>query len=159
MPLRFELVTPERVVFRTDVDQATLPTTQGEMTILQNHIPLVATLVPGIVRLHKGGVEEEVAVSGGAIQVLPGNKISVLADAAERGNDLDIAVIEDAVRRAEQLMREKVVQDDNAYAAAAAALERELSRARVARRHHVKHGIPLIEQAILSPDESDTKLS
>lgn len=152
--IHFELITPERAVFREDVDRMTLPTTQGEITILPGHVPLVASLVPGVARLWRGAeAPEDVAVSGGFIEVGP-NKVRVLADTAERGMELDVSAIEKAKVRAEQVMKETVRTDDVAYAAAAAALERELARYKVARRYRAARSNPTIDKANLPPDEN-----
>lgn len=152
--IHFELVTPERVVFQQDIDEVTLPTAGGEITVLEQHIPLVATLVPGIVRLRKNGVEEDVAVSGGFIEVSDGTHIRVLADSAERAFELNFTIIEEAKQRAEQVMKEIVRSDDVAYARAAAALERETARFAVARRHHGKSRVPTIDSANLPSDQN-----
>lgn len=151
--LHFELITPERVVFKQEVDQVTLPTSEGEITILTNHLPLVAALVPGIAQLKVGDTIEDVAVSGGFIEVAAGNHIRVLADTAERGMELDLSAIELAKERAEQVMKQSVHSDDSAFAAAAAGLERELARYRVAKKHSVRH-TPRIDAANLPPDEN-----
>lgn len=137
MPLQFELVTPERLVFQETVDQVTLPTTLGEITILPNHRDLVANLVSGIAHLKRGTVEEDVAVSGGFIEVKK-NSVRVLADTAERGEELDLKTIELAKQRAEEVMKATDRRDDTAFAAAAAALERELARYRVIKRRGVR---------------------
>lgn len=135
MPIHFVLVTPERVLLREEVDEVTLPTSEGEITILPNHIPLVASLVAGVATVKKGNSTDEIAVSGGFIEVQNGSKIRVLADTAERGHELDISVIEQAKQRAENVMKEAVRADDTQYAAAAAAMERELARYKVAHKH------------------------
>ncbi len=154
MPIHFELVTPERVVFRQEIDIITLPTESGEVTILPNHIPLVSALVPGVVHLKKGKLEEDVAVSGGFIEVMPESSIRVLADTAERGFELKLDVIEKAKARAEKLMNETIHSNDAQYAAAAAALEREIVRYKVARKH-IRGPVPTIDKAIL-PDNENT---
>lgn len=154
MPIHLELITPERVVFKTDVDQVTLPTAMGEITVLPNHSPLVATLVPGVARLKNSQGEEEVAVSGGFIEILQDNVVRVLADTAERGHELDLHTIEEAKARAEKVMKEAVHSDDASFAAAAAGLERELARYRVARRAHGSKGNPILDAANLPSDEN-----
>lgn len=153
MMLHFELVTPERVLFKQDVDQVSLPTSEGEITVLPHHVPLVALLVPGVIQLKHGTNIEDVAVSGGFIQVMPGNQLRVLADTAERGIELDLGIIETAKARAEQLMREAVRADDNSYALAAAAMERELARYRVARKH-ASHRVPTIDGSSIASNEN-----
>lgn len=154
MPLHFELVTPERIVFKTDADRITLPTAEGEITVLPHHVPLVARLVAGIATLVVGGVEEEVAVSGGFIEVGEGDNVRVLADTAERGVELDISVIEAAKIRAEEVMKNVAQTDDNAYAMAAASLQRELAREKVARRARAGRRVPTLDAANLPHDEN-----
>lgn len=134
--ISFEITTPERIVYRDEVDQITLPTTEGEITVLPNHIPLVSLLSAGALTIKKNGEEVFMATSGGFIEVQPGNKVIVLADTAERSEELDIAAIEAAKERARQVLAEKRNVDDVAFTDAAAGLERELARLRVARKHH-----------------------
>jgi len=151
--IHFELITPERVLYRQAADQVTLPTAQGEITVLPGHIGLVAALVPGIARLKIGGRIEEVAVSGGFIQV-GADKVRVLADTAERGEELDLSVIEEARKRAEKVMKEAVRLDDNSYAAAVAAMEREMARYKLAQRRHAPRSAPTVDKASLPHDEN-----
>lgn len=151
--IHFELVTPERVVFRQDVDAVTLPTMEGEVTILPGHIPMVAALVAGVARLKNGKIVEDVAVSGGFIEVQSGSIVRVLADTAERGIELDLKTIEEAKTRAEQVMKEAVRMNDQEFAMAAAALEREFARFKVARKHAGRFA-PTIDKAILPSDEN-----
>jgi F-type H+-transporting ATPase subunit epsilon len=152
MPLHFELITPERVLYQTDAERVTLPTTEGDITVLPHHAALVAALAPGVATLVTSAGTEEVAVSGGFIEISEGQRVRVLADTAERGIDLDLSVIQEARERAEQLMNRTIHTDDVSYAAAAAALERELARERVARRAHLKRGIPTLDAAHLPKD-------
>jgi F-type H+-transporting ATPase subunit epsilon len=153
MKLHFELVTPERVVFRQEVDEVSLPTSQGEITVLPHHAPLVAKLVAGLAQFKKGQERELVAVSGGFIEIA-NNTVRVMADTAERAEELDVNVIEEAKKRAEQVMRENVHKDDESYAMAAAALERELARFRVVQKHRRDRRTPTIDAANLPHDEN-----
>ncbi len=152
MPFHFELVTPERVVYRAEADKVTLPTKEGEITVLPDHAHLVAILVPGVAQMTANGNVEDIAVSGGFIEV-GANKVRVLADTAERGHELDLTVIEQAKARAEKVMNEAVRTDDVSYALAAAALERELARYKVARKHVARH-VPTIDRSTLPKDEN-----
>lgn len=82
--IKFEIVTPERIVLKELIRQITLPTKQGEITILPNHIPLIATLLPGVIHLQRADDSQEIlSVSGGFVEVLM-NKVVVLADTAEQ---------------------------------------------------------------------------
>lgn len=138
MKISFEITTPERIVYKDEVDQITLPTEMGEITILPNHIPLVSVLRPGEMRIIKNGQETVLAVAGGFIEVEPKNRVIVLADNAERVEEINIERAEAARKRAEELMKEKSVQDVE-YTALASQLERELARLRVARKHRGRH--------------------
>ena len=151
--LNFKLITPEKIAFEKKVSQITLPTMEGEITILPNHIPLVAELVPGVAMLREHNHTEDVAVSGGFIQVDAEGNVTVLADTAERGEDLNLKNIEQAKARAEQVMRESARGDDEAFARAAAELERELARYRVARKYKANSGKPRID---MGPDSGLT---
>ncbi len=154
MSLHFELITPAGTVFRQEVDAVTLPTVEGEISILSQHIPLVAALVPGVARLKTVKAEEEVAVSGGFIEVTAGNHVRVLADTVERGFELDVSVLEVAKQRAEAIMKTAVRSDEATFAAAAAALERELARYKVAIKHRKTGHKPLIDNFIVPPNEN-----
>lgn len=132
--ISFEITTPEGVIYKSDIEEVSLPTRTGEITILPHHIPLVAALVPGELRIKKDGQTIFLAVAGGFIEVQLGNRVVVLADSAEMAEKIDIKQAEEAKKRAEALMREKKV-DDVEYAALAGQIERELARIRVARRH------------------------
>jgi F-type H+-transporting ATPase subunit epsilon len=144
--LHFEIVTPERVVFSAaSVESITLPTQMGEITILPDHLPLVANLVPGELHVKVGGQEISMAVSGGFIEVKPG-KVTVLADTAERAEELDLERAEAARQQAQELMRQAKTAESTDYAALAAKLEKELARLRVARKHRERKGFaPRIE--------------
>ncbi len=140
MPLlSLKVVTPERIVYEADIDSISVMTEQGEITVLPNHVPLTTVLMPGEMRLKINGAETYLAVSTGFLQVRPGNEIVVLADTAERAEELELEKIEQARERASALLFEKRRVDDVDYVSAAAALEREFVRAKVARRRHA-HG-------------------
>ncbi len=134
MSIHLTITTPERSLIDAQVDQVSIPTTLGEITVLPHHIPLLAEVVPGELRLRTQGRDEFFAVAGGFVEVRAGNEVVLLADAAEREEELDIAKIEEAEARARKVLAEQVVADDQSFAQAAAALERELARLRVARR-------------------------
>lgn len=145
--LKFELTTPERVVFSSEVDQITLPTMDGEITILPQHIPLVAQLVPGVAVLKNNGDTEEVAVSGGFIQIDGKGGVTVLADTAERGEHLNLEDIEKAKKRAEEVMKNAARGDDESFARAAAEMERELARYKVAVKYRQEGHKPKLAAA------------
>tara|TARA_Y100000588_G_scaffold87839_1_gene93699 strand:+ start:2331 stop:2753 length:423 start_codon:yes stop_codon:yes gene_type:complete len=101
--IRFEIVTAERVVYSEDVNSVLAPGTEGELGILPNHSPLLTTLKPGELRVEKDGNQTYLAVSGGFMEVL-GNKVTVLADTAERLDEIDSERAEQALTRAENFL-------------------------------------------------------
>lgn len=130
--INFKIATPERVVFKEDVDSVTLPTRDGEITVLVNHAPLISVLKPGEIRIRKNDQEIILAVSGGFIEVLS-TKVVVLADTAERSEEIDVTRAEAAIRRAEALRSERAV-DSREFAALSAQIEKELARVKVGRK-------------------------
>ena len=131
--INFQIVTPEKITYRDDVDSITLPTQMGEITVLPNHTPLISSLKSGEAIIRKGGEEFSIAVSGGFLQIQPKNKVVVLADAAERAEEISEERAEEARKRAEDIIKEKRL-DKAEMATAAAALEKSLIRLKVARR-------------------------
>ncbi len=138
--LKLKIVTPERIVFEGTVDSVTAMTENGEITVLPNHIPLATLLRAGEMRLMNGKSETLLAASTGLLEVRPGNEIVVLAQTAERSEELELAAIEEAKKRAEQALVEAKSKDDISFADAAAHMERELARYRVAVKHKHRRG-------------------
>lgn len=138
---RFEITTPERVVYRDEVVSVTLPTVEGEITVLAHHLPVVTVLKPGELVIRKDGHDTPFAVSGGFVEVRP-DKLVVLADTAERFDEIDERRAEEARQRAEAL-RSQVAADDVEFARIASQLDRELVRLKVVRkyRHRGRTGI------------------
>ncbi len=126
--MKLDVVTAERVVYSGEVDAVVAPGTEGQLGILPHHAPLMTILQPGELLARKGGEEISLAIAGGFLEVRP-DHIVVLADAAERAEEIDAARAEEAKRRAEQALA--------AYPGAAeaarieAALRRSLVRLKV----------------------------
>ncbi|HUV73894.1 MAG TPA: F0F1 ATP synthase subunit epsilon [Anaerolineae bacterium] len=130
--LRFELVTPQRIVYADDeVDMVIAPGADGELGILPNHAPLLAALGIGELRVRKGADEQSFAVHGGYLEVLA-NKAIVMASLAEPAGEIDMARAEEARERAERRYRDKPEGLD--MARLQAALRRSRVRLKVARR-------------------------
>lgn len=133
--LALEITTPERTALKATVRQVTVPTSEGEITVLPGHIPLLAPLASGELRLVDAeGKETVMAVSGGFVTVKPGGAVSILADAAERAEELDLMAIEAAYVRAEEALKESR-DDQERFADLEAVLSRETARLKVARKH------------------------
>ena len=132
MPLSVHVVTAEREVYAEDgVDEVVAPGIQGELTVLPSHAPLLTMIKPGILRLVKGSDETDVAITGGFLEVKD-DRVTILADAAERAEEIDTVRAEEARRRAERALEER--EDTEELVAAAAALQRSLLRLRAVER-------------------------
>ncbi|NTW23039.1 ATP synthase F1 subunit epsilon [Candidatus Falkowbacteria bacterium] len=140
--IKFKIVTPERTVYEDQVSQATLPVVNGQITVLPNHRSYIAALKSGEILLKKDDEEVSMAVSGGFIE-FNNNELVVLADTAEAAAEIDLQRAEAARQRAEELKKEKVTMGEMEYARVAAAIEKELARIKVAKKHHTRHGMKL----------------
>ncbi|MDO9230902.1 MAG: ATP synthase F1 subunit epsilon [bacterium] len=140
LKIKFKIVTPEKTVFEDVVDQATLPTTDGEITILPNHRSYISSLKAGELMLRKGEEEILLSISGGFIE-FHGNELIILADTAERAEEIDLVRAKEGRKKAEELKNQVVSMDENEYARVAAAIQKESARIRVARKHHTRRSI------------------
>ncbi|MFA6130742.1 MAG: ATP synthase F1 subunit epsilon [Patescibacteria group bacterium] len=132
--LTLKIVTPERLVFEGMADSISAMTEMGEVTILPGHAPLVALLRAGEMRLKTKNASSLLSVSTGLLEVRTDNIVIILADTAERAEELDVQKIEEAKALAQKRLLEARSQGEVAYADAASHLERELARERVARK-------------------------
>jgi F-type H+-transporting ATPase subunit epsilon len=119
MPLTLEIVTAERLVYSDDnVDMVVAPSVDGEVGILPHHAPLLTLLQIGELRVTKGADEQSIVIAGGFLEVL-NNRVTVLADVAERAEEIDAAAAEDARRRAQDALANRGATSDLASAEAA----------------------------------------
>lgn len=129
-----EVITPDRVVVREEVDIVTAPGVAGEFGVLAHHAPMVAAIKIGPLRYKVGDREEWLAVSGGFCEI-SGNKITFLVEAAERAEEIDVERALRAKERAEKRLQEyQTKREEIDYARARAALQRALTRLLVAER-------------------------
>jgi F-type H+-transporting ATPase subunit epsilon len=131
MPLRLEIVTPERRAYDDDVDMVIVPGRNGQLGILPHHTPLISSLGVGELRIKKGGTEESLLISGGFVEVRP-DKVVVMADLAEHSEEIDEQRAVEARRRAQAELEE--VRDPVDIARVRAALQTALMRERIATR-------------------------
>lgn len=134
MPIRCEIVSQDRMVFEGDVDIVVLPGSAGEMGILQHHAPLLTTLKYGVIKVRTKDKEEIFTVAGGVAEIQP-DIVTVLADAAENVEEIDIDRAEAARRRAEAMLEKGVPADTDTYLAVEAALRRSNLRLGAVRRY------------------------
>ncbi len=130
-PFRLEVVTAEEELYAGDVDILIAPGREGQLAILPNHAPLLTQLEPGLLEFRTGGEEEDMAISGGFLEILA-NRAVVLADAAERPEDIDIDRAESAMKRAQDRVASQDADVD--LERALAQLARARTRVTVARR-------------------------
>lgn len=131
--IRCEIVTVERTVFEDEVDMVVAPGIEGQLGILPHHAPLMTALTYGELVLHREGQEDEfIAIGGGFLEVGP-RHVTILADSAERADEIDEERAEEARRRAQEVMAQKKREDVD-LARAEAALRRSMIRLKVARR-------------------------
>ncbi|HET9051960.1 MAG TPA: F0F1 ATP synthase subunit epsilon [Candidatus Dormibacteraeota bacterium] len=136
-----ELVTAEERKVSGDADFVRAPGAEGELGILSRHIPLMTPLRAGEVMVRNDGEEEYLFVAGGFLQVLP-DRVVILADAAERAEEIDEARAEEARKRAQEALQRTDVSAEDAIAYAQA-LERAMLRLRVAElRRHRRSSMP-----------------
>lgn len=127
--LQFEIVTAERIVHSDEVDLLVVPGIDGEMAILPSHAPLMTMLQPGELIIRKSGEDSSIFVSGGFFELM-NDKVTILADSAERAEEIDQTRAEEAKKRAEEKMELRAQSDIDA-ARAEAALRRSLMRLQV----------------------------
>lgn len=135
--LKFEIVSAERVVYSDDVDIVIAPGIEGQLGILPSHAPLLTMLQPGELVVRKEGEETAIFVRGGFLEVMQ-NRVTVLADVAERAEEIDIARAEEAKRLAEEQLKLRPPEMD--LARAEAALRRAIVRLKIAERRKKRPG-------------------
>lgn len=129
--MRLSVITPLKTILDEEIDQLTLPTLDGEITILPNHVPLITKITPGEMLITKNRKAQSYAITGGFLEVNK-DSVTILADYAVRAEDIEVAKAEQAKERAEKAMKEKTSQRD--YAEADAILKRSLLELHVARK-------------------------
>lgn len=130
--LHLEIVTPEQKIYSDDVDSVTIPGVEGELGVLPQHVPLMTQLLPGELRVLKGGEELRLAVGEGFVEI-GADKVAVLTDMAVKESEIDESAAEEAVKRAEEAMKDSKLGDEE-YATVKASLQKSLALVRVKRR-------------------------
>lgn len=144
MTIRCEIISQDRTVFQGDVDIVVLPGAAGEMGILPHHAPVLAILKYGVIRIRHHGREELFTVAGGIAEVQP-DIVTILADAAENVEEIDIVRAKAAKKRAEEALANVKPEDQDTYLLMEAALRRSNLRLDAVRRYR-RVGAPLSEQ-------------
>jgi F-type H+-transporting ATPase subunit epsilon len=137
MTFLLEIVTPEKVVYKDEVDEILANTEQGQIGILPNHTRLLTKLIPGELTIKKGNQKIHLAVNGGFMEV-GNNKVSILADYAIRADDIEVAKAQEAQKRAEQAMKDK--SSGNDLRVAEAELKKAILELNVVRKRKLHQG-------------------
>lgn len=131
MKLQLEIITPLKSVLKEEVDQITLPTETGEITILPNHVDLVSKIKTGEMIIKRNSKPTFFAITGGFLEV-SNNNVTILADYAVRAEDIEIAKAKEAQERAKEKLRQKV--SGREFAQAESDLRKSLAELHVAKR-------------------------
>jgi len=134
MPIRCEIVSQDRIVYQGSADIVLLPGVEGEMGILPDHSPLLTVLHFGVITVRSGHEAQYFTVAGGVAEVQP-DQVTVLADAAENVEEIDLQRAEEARQRAEQRLTEKSDIDTDTYLTIQASLRKSNLRLEAARRY------------------------
>ena len=137
MPLVLEIVTPEAKVYTETVDEVGLPTSEGRMHVLPHHVPVIAKLDAGEIKVVRRDSEDEMlAVGSGFVEVF-GDKVSILTDQAINVEEMDDSVIEEAIQRAQEALEEgkksniDVAEIERLEAAARFAMAQKIARGKL----------------------------
>jgi len=132
MNLILSIITPENVVFKDEVDEIIVPTVNGEIAILPNHINLLTQINPGELIVKKGSSNQSLAITGGFLEV-NNNQVSIVANYAVKAQNIEVAKAQEAKRRAEKIMSEKAT--DNELKIAQGELIKAILELKVATKH------------------------
>jgi F-type H+-transporting ATPase subunit epsilon len=130
--LKLEIVTPEAKIYSEDVDMVTLPGVEGEMGIYPMHVPLMTQISSGELIARKGGQDHFLAIGEGFVEIT-GARVAVMTDMAIKADDIDEMKADEARKRAEARLAEKLTGEEQA--SVQAALMHSLTQLKVKRRH------------------------
>ena len=131
--LKLQIITPDGTAYSEDVEMVTLPGVEGQMGVFPEHVPLMTQIVPGEIIVRKEGKDSFLAVGEGMVEVL-GDRVAILTDLAIASDKIDEAAVEEARKRAEARLREKL--SDEEVASVNSSLARSLAQLHVKRRRH-----------------------
>jgi len=132
---KFKIATPEGVVYENNISQVSIPTSTGEITILEHHIPLISVIIPGELKIVDEFGLHILAVANGFLEVQKNNGVVILIDNAERVEEIDVARAEEAQTRAEEDMKHAHQEENIDFARLQAMIDKETNRIRVGRKY------------------------
>jgi F-type H+-transporting ATPase subunit epsilon len=134
MPIRCEIVSQNKVVFQDEVDMVVLPGKDGQMGILPHHAPVLTLMDYGVITVRSKNGDQHFTVAGGIAEVQP-DQVTILADAAENVEEIDIDRAMQARKRAEESLKQATPVDEDRYLTVQAALKRSNLRLEAAKRY------------------------
>lgn len=129
------IATPNGIVYEDMIEKVTIPTLAGEITMLPEHEAMVSVLRSGEIIITKDGYEVNLALSGGVLEMRPNNELYLIADSAERAEEINIEKAEKAKARAEELLQQIKDVEDVEYARIQAMIEKEMNRLNVGKKY------------------------
>jgi F-type H+-transporting ATPase subunit epsilon len=135
MKLALDIITPTKVVLSEEVDEVTIPTIDGEISILPNHVNLLTKIAAGEMVIRKGTKTDLFAITGGFLEIL-NSHVNVLADYAIHADDIEIAKVQEAKERAQKAMKEKLTEED--FRVVNAELAKALLQIKVAHKRKIR---------------------
>ena len=135
MKLALDIITPTKVVLSEEVDEVTIPTVDGEISILPNHVNLLTKIAAGEMVIRKGAKNDLFAITGGFLEIL-NSHVNVLADYAIHADDIEVAKVQEAKERAQKAMKEKITEED--FRVANAELAKALLQLKVAHKRKIR---------------------
>lgn len=132
--LHVEIITPQGLLYESDCDSVSVMTSQGEVTILPDHVLLITPISYGEVHITKDKEIIPFAISEGVLQVKENNKVILLVESSERAEEVDTDALQDAIERAQKAMQEKDNTMDIDFARFQSQIERDLNKVRVAKK-------------------------
>lgn len=130
-----EIVTPEKIIYKENADELIVPTVTGQLSVLTNHARLLTQVMPGELVVTKGNERFTIVITEGFMEI-DDNYVSILANFAIRADDIEVAKVEEARKRAENIMKEKATDKD--FKIAEAELQKSLLQLRVAGKYKRK---------------------
>jgi len=132
--LHLQIITPEKIVYDDEVDQVSLPTSTGQITVLKNHTALITQIEPGELIFKRNQKENRLASGFGFAEIDKSN-VKVLVDLAAPEDEIEEKKIEEAKKQAEEALKQKHLLSEEEYATAAANLQKALAQLKIKRRH------------------------
>lgn len=134
--MKIKVVTPQGTIFDNEkVDSITIPTKEGIITVLDEHVPLISIMAAGELEVCSGDTIEVFAISGGVLEVQQESIVNIMADTAERASEINLEEAEAAYKRAQEYLEKQLHQQDVDFAALQSVIEKELARVNVARKY------------------------